>query len=117
VPFDYLALILHDAASGTTRLHVLETTEPRPDQWFPPLPAEDTNGTSLSATSESDLDPREFAVLLGSKHVLIYKYIQGTHLPRLQDLPEIAQALNLKSCRDLIPQEWCSPGVEKRHPV
>jgi len=67
--------------------------------------------------SDASLDPREFAALLGRKQVLVYKYLQGVHLPRLQDLPEIAQALNLKSCRDLIPQEWCSPGVEKRHSV
>jgi predicted transcriptional regulator len=67
--------------------------------------------------SEASLDPREFATLLGRKQVLIYKYLQGIHLPRLQDLPEIAQALNLKSCRDLIPPEWCSPHVEKRHTV
>ncbi len=67
--------------------------------------------------SDASLDPKEFAVLLGRKQVLIYKYLQGVHLPRLQDLPEIAQALNLKSCRDLIPQEWCSPSVEIRHSV
>jgi hypothetical protein len=30
-------------------------------------------------------------------------------LPKLHDLPELAQALNLKSFRDLIPQEWCNP--------
>jgi hypothetical protein len=41
--------------------------------------------------------------------VLIYKYLQGVHLPKLHDLPELAHALNLKSSRDLIPQEWCNP--------
>src|SRR5438309_8169462 len=30
VRFDYLACLLHDAASNTMRLHVLETTEPIP---------------------------------------------------------------------------------------
>src|SRR5438132_6254339 len=30
VRFDYLACVLHDAASNTMRLHVLETTEPVP---------------------------------------------------------------------------------------
>ena len=54
-------------------------------------------------------DPGELAALLGRTEVLIYKYLQGVHLPRLHDLPELAQALNLKSCRDLIPQEWCNP--------
>ena len=59
--------------------------------------------------AEASLDPGELAALLGRTEVLIYKYLQGVHLPRLQDLPELAQALNLKSCRDLIPQEWCDP--------
>ena len=59
---------------------------------------------------QASLDPCELAALLGRTEVLIYKYLQGVHLPRLSDLPELARALNLKSCRDLIPQEWCSPG-------
>src|SRR5437016_2304508 len=32
VRFDYLACVLHDATSNTMPLHVLETTEPIPDQ-------------------------------------------------------------------------------------
>jgi transcriptional regulator with XRE-family HTH domain len=59
--------------------------------------------------SNASLSPSEFAMLLGRTEVLIYKYLQGVHLPKLHDLPELAQALNLKSCRDLIPQEWCNP--------
>lgn len=59
--------------------------------------------------SEASLGPTEFAALLGRTEVLIYKYLQGVHLPRLEDLPQIAHVLNLKSCRDLIPQEWCEP--------
>jgi transcriptional regulator with XRE-family HTH domain len=59
--------------------------------------------------SDASLDPSQLAVLLGRTEVLIYKYLQGIHLPRLNDLPEIAKALNLNSCRDLIPHEWCSP--------
>jgi hypothetical protein len=59
--------------------------------------------------SEARLDPKELAVLLGRTEVLVYKYLQGVHLPKLHDLPELARALNLKSCRDLIPQEWCDP--------
>ncbi len=58
---------------------------------------------------DASLDPSELAALLGRTEVLIYKYLQGVHLPRLSDLPELAHALNLKSCRDLIPQEWCNP--------
>jgi transcriptional regulator with XRE-family HTH domain len=59
--------------------------------------------------SDAALDPSELAALLGRTEVLIYKYLQGVHLPKMHDLPELAQALNLKSCRDLIPQEWCTP--------
>ena len=58
---------------------------------------------------DAALDPGQLATLLGRTEVLIYKYLQGVHLPRLADLPELAHALNLKSCRDLIPQEWCDP--------
>jgi transcriptional regulator with XRE-family HTH domain len=60
--------------------------------------------------ADARLDPKELAALLGRTEVLVYKYLQGVHLPKLHDLPELAQALNLKSCRDLIPQEWCDPG-------
>ena len=35
----------------------------------------------------------------------VSSYEPGTE----RNLPEIAQALNLKSCKDLIPQEWCHP--------
>jgi hypothetical protein len=59
--------------------------------------------------SEASLDPSELAALLGRTEVLISKCLQGVHLPRLGDLPEIVVALNLKSCRDLIHQEWCTP--------
>ncbi len=58
---------------------------------------------------DASLDPSELAALLGRTEVLIYKYLQGVHLPKLHDLPELARALKLKSCRDLIPQEWCNP--------
>jgi hypothetical protein len=59
--------------------------------------------------ADAALEPGELAALLGRTEVLIYKYLQGVHLPKLHDLPELAQALNLQSCRDLIPQEWCDP--------
>jgi Helix-turn-helix domain len=59
--------------------------------------------------ADARLDPKELAALLGRTEVLVYKYLQGVHLPKLHDLPELARALNLKSCRDLIPQEWCEP--------
>src|SRR5438445_9220097 len=41
VRFDYLALVLHDAASNTFRPHILETAEPTPIPPVPPLPVED----------------------------------------------------------------------------
>jgi hypothetical protein len=59
--------------------------------------------------SDASLDPGELAARVGRTEVLIYKYLQGVHLPKLHDLPELAHALKLKSCRDLIPQEWCNP--------
>jgi hypothetical protein len=51
--------------------------------------------------SDARLDPKQLAALVGRTEVLVYKYLQGVHLP------ELARALNLPSCRDLIPQEWC----------
>jgi hypothetical protein len=33
VHFDYLALILHEAASHAMRLHILEAAEPTPQPW------------------------------------------------------------------------------------
>lgn len=59
--------------------------------------------------ADASLEPRQLAHLLGRTEILIYKYLQGVHLPRLCDLPELAEALNLESCRDLIPREWCPP--------
>jgi formate hydrogenlyase transcriptional activator len=41
VRFDYLALVLHEAASNTMRLHVLEASEPTPHQPEVVFPVED----------------------------------------------------------------------------
>src|SRR5258708_26466222 len=41
VRFDYLACSLHDAASNTMRLHILETTEPIPAQAPRPFSVEE----------------------------------------------------------------------------
>src|SRR5262249_46190704 len=41
VRFDYLALVLHEAATDTMRLHVLETSEPVPPDTVIVLPPED----------------------------------------------------------------------------
>ena len=57
--------------------------------------------------SEARLDPKQLAARVGRTEVLVYKYLQGVHLPKFHDLPELARALKLPSCRDLIPQEWC----------
>jgi transcriptional regulator with XRE-family HTH domain len=86
----------------------------RKRHWPSPLVPERNQQFALHLSrllSNASLGPRELAALLGRTEVLIYKYLQGVHLPRLDDLPELAQALNLKSCRDLIPQEWC--GTER----
>ena len=40
--FDYLALVLHEAASNTMRLHVLETSEPVPPGTVIVLPVKRT---------------------------------------------------------------------------
>src|SRR5438067_8388848 len=44
VRFDYLALLLHDAASNTMPLHILETTEPIPAQAPSAFPVEEHPG-------------------------------------------------------------------------
>jgi hypothetical protein len=36
--FDFLGLVLLDATSDTSRVHILETSGLRPDQWFNPYP-------------------------------------------------------------------------------
>jgi formate hydrogenlyase transcriptional activator len=41
VQFDFLALVLHDAASNTVRSHFLETAEPTPIPPRPPYPVQD----------------------------------------------------------------------------
>jgi hypothetical protein len=42
VHFDHLGCHPYDATSNTMRLHVLETSGPRPDPWFTPVPREDS---------------------------------------------------------------------------
>jgi transcriptional regulator with XRE-family HTH domain len=54
----------------------------------------------------SGATPSELAAKIGRSRVIVLQYLQGVHLPRLQDLPEIAQALNLHSVKDLIPDHW-----------
>jgi hypothetical protein len=54
----------------------------------------------------SGATPSQLAEKLGRSHVIVLQYLQGIHLPRLQDLPELAQALSLRSAKDLIPDNW-----------
>ena len=54
----------------------------------------------------SGATPSQLAEEIGRSHVIVLQYLQGIHLPRLQDLPEIARALNLRSAKDLIPDHW-----------
>ncbi len=54
----------------------------------------------------SGATPSQLAEKIGRSHVIVLQYLQGIHLPRLQDLPEIARALNLRSAKDLIPDHW-----------
>ena len=52
VRFDFLALVLYDAAGDTTRLHILESSGLRPDQWFTPLPVEETPSGMVMRTQQ-----------------------------------------------------------------
>jgi transcriptional regulator with XRE-family HTH domain len=54
----------------------------------------------------SGLSPKQLADRLGLSAVIVYHYLQGEHLPRIQDLPELAQALGLKTAREVLPEEW-----------
>jgi transcriptional regulator with XRE-family HTH domain len=54
----------------------------------------------------SGATPAELADTIGRSHVMVLQYLQGVHLPRIQDLPDIAKALKLRSVRDLIPDCW-----------
>jgi transcriptional regulator with XRE-family HTH domain len=59
--------------------------------------------------SDASLRPGELAALLGRTEVLIYKYLQGVHLPKLHDLPELAQALSTT----LSTEPWFAEIVER----
>lgn len=52
------------------------------------------------------LSPSQLAERLGLSPVIVYHYLQGEHLPRLQDLPKLARALGLETARDVLPEEW-----------
>jgi formate hydrogenlyase transcriptional activator len=52
VRFDYLALLLHDAASDTVRGHILEPPAPGPRPGFPPLPVNDTPAGAVLQTQQ-----------------------------------------------------------------
>ena len=58
------------------------------------------------ALSRCGATPSQLAEKIGRSDVIVRQYLQGLHLPRLQDLPDIAHALNLSSAKDLIPDHW-----------
>src|SRR5262249_31669045 len=52
VRFDFLALVLLEAAGDTTRMHILETSGLRPDQWFTPIPVDATPSGMVLQTQQ-----------------------------------------------------------------
>jgi formate hydrogenlyase transcriptional activator len=59
VRFDFLALVLLDAASKTMRMHILETAGLRPDQWFTPLPVDETPSGMVLQTRQALIVSRQ----------------------------------------------------------
>ena len=55
------------------------------------------------------MTPAELAQKIGKSLGSVHHYLQGGSMPRLQELPAIAHALNLSSVKDLIPDEWAVP--------
>jgi hypothetical protein len=70
--------------------------------------AEHLNQLMLRAS----ITPAELAQKIGKSLGSVHHYLQGGSLPRLQELPVIAAALNLSSVKDLIPEDWT---VSKRN--
>jgi transcriptional regulator with XRE-family HTH domain len=64
--------------------------------------AEHLNKLMLGAS----MTPAQLARKIGKSLGSVHHYLQGGSLPRLQELPVIASALNLSSAKDLIPDEW-----------
>jgi transcriptional regulator with XRE-family HTH domain len=58
----------------------------------------------------ASVTPAELAQRIGKSLASVHHYLQGGSMPRLQDLPAIAHALNLSSVKDLIPNEWAIPS-------
>ena len=68
--------------------------------------AEHLNRLMLGAS----VTPAELARRIGKSLGSVHHYLQGGSMPRLQELPVIAGALNLSSVKDLIPNEWAVPS-------
>ena len=79
VRFDYLACVLHDAASNTMRLHVLETTEPIPAQ----------------APRPSSVDEDPAGIVLQTQHPLIVSNVAEES--RWPQFPERAKPYGVNS--------------------
>ena len=67
--------------------------------------AEHLNQLMLRAS----MTPAELAQKIGKSLGSVHHYLQGGSMPRLQELPVIAGALNLSSVKDLIPDDWPVP--------
>jgi transcriptional regulator with XRE-family HTH domain len=67
--------------------------------------AEHLNRLMLRAS----VTPAELAQKIGKSLGSVHHYLQGGSMPRLQELPVIAGALNLSSVKDLIPDDWPVP--------
>jgi hypothetical protein len=55
------------------------------------------------------MTPAELAPKIGKSLGSVHHYLQGGSMPRLQELPVIAEALQLSSVKDLIPDDWALP--------
>jgi transcriptional regulator with XRE-family HTH domain len=58
----------------------------------------------------ASVTPAELAQRIGRSLGSVHHYLQGGSMPRLQELPVIAGALNLSSVKDLIPDAWVAPS-------
>lgn len=54
---------------------------------------------------KAKMTPEQVAEKLGVSYVTVYSWETGEKMPRIQNLPEIAKALNVKKTRNLLPDE------------
>jgi formate hydrogenlyase transcriptional activator len=80
VRFDYLALVLHEPASDTIRLHVLETSEPMPPKPVSAIPVQE--------------DPAGW-VLLTQQSLILPNVVEATRWPRFVERVKGSQVSSL----------------------